>query len=411
METHELTGDSYTVIWTTSALGLSFSRHISGMPVVRAIRDGDPMVTSQVAIGDALAEAGGLDTAGVGFETALQSLGHLRKPISLTFVRAAPDEYTVHWVSDARLGINFVKGRNGLPIVTKVTPDAGHPGLDRVRVGDVLVMVNDERTEDILYRQTIFLMQIIEKPCILTFQSPRLNASQRINNDSFLSPTTSQPQTSRTSDPPMPSSMAYRAHPIASYPQYQPRRAPSVFTEGEVDIDDDGMGTVVDFDAEFQIEDSDSNRGSVIGNVFLNSNGLHSNSLQPNGLHEASEATSNGNSSGVNSSAGGDSYRLIWGEGPLNVEFEELPGGRSMVVKAVYDSSELFAIGDYLVKINDRRVADIGAEEAWRLLSELNRPIILDFKPAHSAEQSIAVEERDNTRSFFQADSPCDYEL
>ncbi|EQC42521.1 hypothetical protein SDRG_00254 [Saprolegnia diclina VS20] len=106
--------------------------------------------------------------------------------VSATSSTSAPvkprrETYTVVW-TEGPLGMIFRPDDDDchIPCIRKITgKGVGTSGIDRARVGDILLVINGQDTKEIGFRSSISLLKSITKPAVLKFKRMRRRPSRK----------------------------------------------------------------------------------------------------------------------------------------------------------------------------------------------------------------------------------------
>ncbi|OQR88316.1 hypothetical protein ACHHYP_06888 [Achlya hypogyna] len=99
--------------------------------------------------------------------------------------RPRRETYTVVW-TEGPLGMIFRPDDDDchIPCIRKITgKGVGTSGIERARVGDILLVINGQDTKDIGFRSSISLLKSITKPAVLKFKRMRRRISRRRQED------------------------------------------------------------------------------------------------------------------------------------------------------------------------------------------------------------------------------------
>lgn len=230
----------YEVLWGDGPLGLTLRPDLGeDMPPVvgRITRLDSAAALASVAIGDMLVSINGMDTARQGYDHVVDLLQKVPRPATLRFrvPRALPsaplprvpsihrgartstastssvsstgsgtstphahppppqqrrhEQYTVVW-TEGPLGMILRPDDDDVhvPCIRKITGKGAGTGMERARVGDVLVAVNGQETKSLGFRSTISLLKTIRKPAVLKFKRMHRRPSKSAHEKKDLIP-------------------------------------------------------------------------------------------------------------------------------------------------------------------------------------------------------------------------------
>ncbi|RLO05037.1 hypothetical protein DYB28_002117 [Aphanomyces astaci] len=245
--------------------------------------------------------------------------------------RPKREMYTVEWV-EGPLGMIFRPDDIDchIPCIRKITGKGlGSRGIERARVGDILLEINGASTKEIGFRQSISTLKSLEKPAILKFKRMRRRVSRSRDKEA------ASESGMRTLPPPIMEDQEEPAARIASPAPtpHHPTTAPS---------------------------------------PLLISSDTTTSSMQHLPL-----------SAKLTSDAG--MYDIVWREGELGLKLKPTASDVPMVSRLTGKGSASGLhnahVGDVLVTVNGKLVDESSYTSTLRLLKHTPKPIILRFRP------------------------------
>lgn len=168
----------YSITWEKDVpLGIWLEPNIVNIPVVARVVN---KAYTQVSIGDLLIAINGQAIVDP-FERLMNIIQTIPRPLSLTFEvptstlppASSVIPYSVVWPNGVKLGATFsFDPQSNFPRVDSLDSAEIIHGMEQARLGDYLVSVSGEDTRTRTFEQVMFLLQTLQRPITLGFESP-----------------------------------------------------------------------------------------------------------------------------------------------------------------------------------------------------------------------------------------------
>ncbi|RHY28840.1 hypothetical protein DYB32_005672 [Aphanomyces invadans] len=383
----------YNVTWGDGNLGLTLRAELGDdMPPVvgRITREDSAAALAGVAVGHMLVSVNGVETARRGYNAIVHMLKTIPRPCVLRFrvpkslainnasiitnnntrhsdtarnngstslrhLHRKRETYSVEWV-EGPLGMIFRPDDIDchIPCIRKITGKGlGSRGIERARVGDILLEINGAPTKEIGFRQSISTLKSLEKPAILKFKRMRRRVSRSRDKEGSEA---------------VPANVHALPPPIVEEPDVPPAPAPTI---------------------PHTLSSPPSPRPVAEPPVVS--------------IPDANDLVHLPLSTKLTADAG--MYDIVWREGELGLKLKPTPSDVPMISrltgKGTASGLHNAHIGDVLVTVNGKFVDESSYTSTLRLLKHTPKPIILRFRPIARDHHVIAADSVSLSMSSF----------
>ncbi|GLD94263.1 hypothetical protein PINS_up002874 [Pythium insidiosum] len=355
----------YTVTWSNGPLGVTLKDDASSqkVPIVNRLtkKAGSVAVKQNIAIGDILVAINNIDTIQLGCSLSMSILKKVQLPAKLRFrgvggpasgstanddgearkdsvnttssSMSRPAVYTVNW-GEGPLGLTIIPGMetSDLPVIKKVTGTGTSEGIEKAQVGDFLESMNDLSTAGMPFEQVVSYLKSAPKPVLLRFRAAE---AEEVAVVAAVAAPAASPQ--RVIEIARAPSAELK---VAPPPRQSPIPSPAPSPPKPVAAPAPPPSPPV---------------------------------IQPDAR---------------------DNYKIVWGDGPLGLTIDALPGNTGAYIKRIATQGAAArlsqdCIGDLLTHINDLDVGRIAFQDIVSHLKSAPRPVTLFFRRRSGSERRL----------------------